>query len=110
MAAVRGAGKYGKPNYDQAKRIVRKFGGEPALAQLLGISRITPYRWQMARPLGTDGLVPQKMRPRIEAIARYQGVLLLPADWEATRIHYDDKPEVIRAAAHTLPSLDDLLT
>lgn len=97
MPHIRGAGQYGRPNYSQAAHIIKKFGGEVALAKLLGISRITCYRWQYARPYGTEGLVPHAMRPKIEALARYEGVLLLPSDWEASRIRYDERPEVIHA-------------
>lgn len=97
MPKVRGLGKYGRPNYDQAPRIIRKFGGEAALAKLLGVSRTTLFRWGYARPIGTDGLVPHAMRPRIEAVARYEGVLLLPSDWEVKRIKRDEQPEVIHA-------------
>ena len=99
MPKERGLGKYGKPNYEQAQRIIRKFGGEASLAKLLGISRVTCFRWCYARPIGTDGLVPHRMRPKIEAIARYEGILLLPGDWEASRIRYDEQPEVIHAVA-----------
>ena len=108
MPKIRGAGQYGKPNYSQAKHIIAKFGGEVALAKLLGVSRITLYRWGYSRPIGTDGLVPHAMRPKIEALARYEGVLLLPSDWEATRVHYDDKPEVIHT--YSGKTLEELLS
>lgn len=116
MARQKGFGQYGKPNYGQAARIIAKFGGERALANLLTesgykIDRISVYRWTYARPAGTDGLIPQKQRPRIEAIARYQGVLLQPKDWEAERIRYDgdEKPEgITRAIPPGAVSLADL--
>lgn len=108
MPHIRGLGQYGKPSYGQAAHIIRKFGGEPALARLLGISRITCYRWQYARPYGTDGLVPHRMRPKIEAIARYEGILLLPGDWETDRIRRDEQPDVIHAA-HPGKTLEELL-
>jgi hypothetical protein len=109
MPHIRGAGRYGRPNYGQAAHIIKKFGGEVALAKLLGISRITLYRWNYSRPLGTDGLVPHAQRPKIEALARYEGILLLPSDWETTRIKRDDEPEVIHAV---LPgkTLEELLS
>lgn len=108
MAKVRGAGQFGKPNYAQAAHIIKKFGGENALAKLLGLSRITMYRWNYARPYGTDGLVPHAQRPRIEAIARYEGILLLDSDWEARKITYDGKPEVIHT--YTGKTLEELLS
>ena len=108
MPKTRGHGQYGRPGYSQAAHIIKKFGGEPALSKLLGISRITCYRWQYARPYGTDGLVPNNMRPKIEALARYEGVLLLPSDWEVSRVVYPESTEVFHAA-NSGKTLEELL-
>lgn len=108
MPARRGSGRYAKPNYGQASHIIKKFGGEAALAQLLNISRISVYRWNYQRPAGSDGLVPHAQRPRIESIARLHGILLLPSDWETTRIRYDASErdtEVIHASPKSLEEL-----
>lgn len=86
---ARGAGKFGRPTYDQAARIVAKFGGENALAEALGISRVTAYRWGYAAPYGTDGLVPTQMVDRVQRAARLQGVVLTAEDWLPTRAQYD---------------------
>lgn len=97
MAVPRGRGKYGRPTYSQAQKIVAKFGGEAALAKSLGLSRITIYRWQYSRPYGSDGLIPAPMVPIIEQHARYHGVLLTPRDWQPERINYEPVAEdVIR--------------
>ena len=109
MPHERGHGKYGKPTYKQAQYIIKKFGGESRLAKLLGISRITCYRWQYARPYGTDGLVPYVMRAKIDALARMEGVLLLPKDWETDRNKYDESPEVIHDVLPGTKSLQELL-
>lgn len=85
---ARGKGRFGRPTYGQARRIIAKFGGEAALARALGISRITPYRWEYARPYGTDGLIPNAMVARVQAAAKAEGIELTPADWEPTLISY----------------------
>lgn len=95
MPVPKGSGRYSRPSYGQAAHIIQKFGGEAALAKLIGISRIQVYRWTYARPVGTDGLIPNAPRLKIEKVARLHGVLLTPEDWEASRIKYDDQPEVI---------------
>lgn len=119
-ARARGYGRYGRPTYNQATKIVRKFGGEEMLAQALGIHRVTPFRWQYSRPVGTDGLIPTEMVSRIHEVARLQGVLLTPEDWVAERVIYDTPAapgvpaadpatyEVVKApAAPEAPELDD---
>ena len=89
MAIKKGAGKYGRPTYNQAQKVIFKFGGEAAVAKLFGISRITVYRWQYARPYGTDGLIPTPMVEKLNSIARVQGVLLTSNDWLPERIQHD---------------------
>ena len=88
MPVPKGSGKHGRPAFGQAAHIVRKFGGEVALANLIGCSRITVFRWQYQPPAGTNGLIPHHQREAIVKIARLQGVLLTEEDWEQRRIVY----------------------
>ena len=73
------------PTYDQARKIVKKLGGEAAVAKALGISRITPYRWSYGRPRGTDGLVPVAMIEPLRQLAVTLGLELTPEDWFPTK-------------------------
>lgn len=115
-ARARGYGRYGRPTYNQATKIVRKFGGEEMLAQALGIHRVTPFRWQYSRPVGTDGLIPTEMVSRIHEVARLQGVLLTPEDWVAEKVIYDAPAadpatyEVVKAPAapELVPGVPDI--
>ncbi|VWC95761.1 hypothetical protein BLA39750_02211 [Burkholderia lata] len=90
MAKERGKGKYGRPRYNQAAKIIARFGGESALAQALGVSRTRPYVWQYQHPYGSDGLIPVKSIAAVERAARLQGVLLTANDWAPERIEYDE--------------------
>jgi len=89
MAGQRGIGKYGRPTYNQAQKVIRKFGGEAKLAEIVGCSRISAYRWQYQRPYGSDGLIPTAMVEKINSVARTHGVLLTPMDWLPERIDYE---------------------
>jgi len=89
MAKPRGFGKHGRPTYNQAKKIVGKFGNESEAAGIFGVSRITIYRWQYGRPYGTDGLIPGHMIERVQRAARLHGVVLTDADWRPERIDYE---------------------
>lgn len=91
MPIRRGAGQFGKPTYNQAAKIVVKFGGEARLAKAMGISRVTCYRWSYARPYGTDGLIPSSAIDRVQRAARIEGVLLTDDDWRPDRIVYEDE-------------------
>lgn len=112
----RGWGRYGRPTYNQATKVIRKFGGEHELAEALGIHPVTPYRWQYARPAGTDGLIPIGMQARIHEVARINGVLLTPEDWAAERVIYDTPTadpatyDVVKASEldNSAPAADDL--
>ena len=84
-----GSGKHGKPTYGQAARITALFNGPSALARALNISRVTVYRWNYAKPLGTDGLIPAAMVERVQMAARLEGIVLTPKDWEPNRVSYD---------------------
>lgn len=92
MTRIRNAGKHGRPTYNQAQKIIRRFGGESKLAALIGVSRITCYRWQYARPYGSDGLVPTEHIEHIKGVARINGVLIRPEDWVPEPIQYEEQP------------------
>jgi hypothetical protein len=89
MPRPRDQGKYGKPTYSQAAKVVRRFGGEAKLAKLIGVSRITVYRWSYRRPYGSDGLIPTEHIEKIRAVARIEGVLIRPEDWTPEVIKYE---------------------
>ena len=89
MPKSRNTGQFGCPTYNQAQKIVARFGGEAKLAALIKISRISVYRWQYRRPYGSDGLIPTAQIEKIRAIARLEGVLLRPEDWVPETIKYD---------------------
>ncbi len=90
MAIARNLGLYGFPSYNQAQKIIAKFGGEVAMAKLLGLSRISVYRWQYRWPYGTDGLIPPRRVNDINEIARREGILLREEDWMPEAIRYDE--------------------
>jgi hypothetical protein len=90
MPKPKGSGKYGRPRYNQAAKVIAKFGGEPMLADLLGVSTTTIYRWQYAKPCGTDGLVPSSKVEQIIALARQEGVLITERDWLPERIVWEE--------------------
>lgn len=90
MPHIRNAGKYGRPTYNQAAKVVARFGGESRLAKLLNVSRPTVYRWQYKRPYGSDGLIPSAQVDQIKRIARIQGVLLTEKDWTPERNTYEE--------------------
>lgn len=89
MGRPRNTGQFGKPTYNQASKIIKRFGGEAALARILNISRISCYRWQYRRPYGCDGLIPSAQVERIRELARANGVLLRPEDWVPETVQYD---------------------
>lgn len=91
---ARNLGKHGRPTYNQAAKIVAKFGGEAACADATGLSRTTIYRWQYSKPYGSDGMVPSRQIDTVMKAARIWGVCLVDADWRPERIRYDDpEPE-----------------
>lgn len=81
MPRPRDGGKYSFPLYDQAEKICRKLGGEVCVAAMLGINKATVYRWQMAAPVGSDGLIPGRHIEFLKKQARYHGILLTDEDW-----------------------------
>lgn len=110
MPVARNSGEFGCPTYNQAEKIIRRFGNENNLARLLGISRITVYRWQYKRPYGRDGLIPAIQIQRIREVARVEGILIRPEDWvpEVNKWHEDGKPA--RTSRQYIPSMQDMLS
>lgn len=90
MPKPRNHGRHGRPEYNQAGKIIARFGGERLLAGLLNLNRVSVYRWQYRPPYGSNGLVPAPWVPLIRAAAREQGILLRPEDWVPERINYDE--------------------
>lgn len=85
--------KHGRPAYNQASKIVARFGGEVRLADCLGINRISVYRWSYSRPYGSDGLIPSRMVAAVQRAARIEGIVLTDQDWLPERIHYPTEGE-----------------
>lgn len=93
----RDVGKYGRPTYNQARKIIVKFGGEAKIARILGVHRSSPYRWNWAPPVGSDGLIPGRIVSKILKAARAEGILLTEEDWLPERIDYNaPAPEPIQ--------------
>ena len=90
----RNNGKHGRPTYNQAAKVIGRFGGESALAYLLNCSRITIYRWQYRRPYGCDGLIPSPRIEQIKAVARENGVLIRPEDWVPETLTWEDNEPI----------------
>ncbi len=88
-------GKYARPTYDQARRIIAKFGGPARFADVVGISRTQAYKWSYTAPYGTDGLVPHHMVDRIQRAARIEGIILTADDWTPTRVQYAPAPTTL---------------
>lgn len=109
MPRQRNSGQHGCPTYNQAAKIVARFGGEAKLARLIGVSRISVYRWQYRRPYGSDGLIPTAQIEKIRAIARLEGVLLRPEDWVPETIQWDEDTKAPAKRGYTRKSLADLL-
>lgn len=110
MPKERNTGQFGCPTYNQAQKIVRRFGGEARLAKAIGVSRITVYRWQYVRPYGSDGLIPTAQIEKIKAVARVEGILLRPEDWVPEAIKYAPTTNQPLKNTRTKRSLADLLS
>lgn len=98
MPIKRNTGKHGRPTWNQAAKIVGRFGHENQLADAIGVSRVTVYRWSYIRPYGSDGLIPVSQIPKIKQAARAHGVLIEPTDWVPERQVFDENadPMVLR--------------
>ena len=71
--------------FDQANRIIRKFGGARRLAAVLRYEPSRVYKWTYSREKGgTGGLVPAASVTAIQAAADLQGIALTDSDWAPT--------------------------
>ncbi|MEO8541895.1 MAG: hypothetical protein ABI577_19315, partial [bacterium] len=61
-----------------AERIIRRFGGQSALAALLGRRQSTVQHW------ATTGRIPAQWHGALMSLARLRGVILEPKDFVAT--------------------------
>lgn len=62
-------------------RIAKKFGGQSALARLLGLDRSTVCHWDRPSGLkGRDGAIPDRYHKRIIAGAKAQKIKLRPEE------------------------------
>lgn len=61
----------------QASRVAALFGGQQRLAALLGVSKVTVYRWDHP-PVkgGSGGSIPDRHWPAIRSLAGAHGVTL----------------------------------
>lgn len=72
-----------------AAKVVRLFGGAPALAAALKLGKTQVYRWSYPKEDGgADGRVPSKHHAAILDLARHRGIALSLADLD---------PELARA-------------
>lgn len=109
MPRIRNTGQFAFPTYNQAAKIIQRFGGEAKLAALIGISRVSVYRWQYKRPYGSDGLIPSAHIEKIRAVARHEGVLLRPEDWVPGVNEWDTETLQLAKRPRTKKSLAELL-
>lgn len=91
MPRIRNQGKHGRPTWNQASKIVAKFGGESQLAKIIDCSRISVYRWSYRPPYGSDGLIPNAAVTKINSLARLHGVLITERDWIPEKIRYEEE-------------------
>lgn len=110
MPRLRNQGEYGRPTYNQASKIIARFGSESKLAALIGVSRITVYRWSYKRPLGSDGLIPTARIEAIKGVARLEGILLRSEDWVPEVIKYDEQSQPITKRVLRPRTVADLLS
>lgn len=93
MPRIRNQGRHGRPTWNQASKVIAKFGGERQLAEVISCSREQVYRWQYAAPYGCDGLIPNRAVRKINELARLHGVLLTERDWLPERVNYEGEEE-----------------
>ena len=76
------------PAFNQAAKIIARFGGDLKMAAALGCHRVTIYRWTHGRPYGSDGLIPGPSVERVLEAAQRCGIVLSAEDWLPERIAY----------------------
>lgn len=69
-------------NLEPAHSLVRKAGGEDAIAQALGLAEITVYKWQYPKSRGgTGGVIPSTYHQRLMSWSNKNKKGLQPADF-----------------------------
>ena len=81
------------PTFNQAQKIIAFFGGEPRLAQLLGVARTTIYLWTYQHPRGRNGLVPTNAVPALLHLAHRLGTRIPDSAWIPELINYAEETE-----------------
>lgn len=76
-----------RPAYDQAIKVINRFGGVSRLARALQMDRASIYKWLFPKPY-SDGLIPTRVVPDVVAAARTLGIRLTDEDWAPTLIDY----------------------
>jgi len=67
---------------EPAHTIIKKLGGEAAVAQITGTAYTAPYRWQHPKDKGgTDGTIPSKHIPTLLEYAKSHGVDLSASEF-----------------------------
>ena len=66
----------------QAERIIKRFSGAYALAEMIGYTPAAVYKWTYPKAKGgTGGLVPTGAVPKILAAAKRERIRILLEDW-----------------------------
>ena len=67
--------------YDQAAKVIRKFGSPYKMAEFVRIHPANIYKWTWDKARGgTDGLIPSRSMPEVMRGARLAGILLTAED------------------------------
>lgn len=91
--------------YNQAEKIIAKFGNARRLAELIGVHPVNVYRWTYPRTRGgTDGLIPTASLAKVLYAARADGILLTMDDLAPERIR--PAPPVVAPAEPIEPQAD----
>jgi hypothetical protein len=80
--------KGGRPQFNQAIKVMTRFGGEAAMAEAIGVNITTVYSWLYPPPRGTNGLIPAPQIEPIKKAARIHGIVLTAHDWYPAAIDY----------------------
>lgn len=80
-----------RPTFNQASKIIAFFGGEPHLAQLLGLSRTAIYLWTYPHPRGRNGLIPTSAVPMLLALAKKLGRRIPDSAWVPELIGFSEE-------------------
>jgi hypothetical protein len=106
----RNLGQFGRPTYNQAAKVIARFGSEAKLANAIGISRISCFRWQYKRPAGSDGLIPTLQIAKIKAVARAEGILIRDEDWVPEINNWDGETGELAKVTRKRKTLAELLS